>query len=63
MRAEPLYRKALAIRETLLGKEHPDYAESLTNLGMFYNRQGSYSRAEPMLLQALEIRKHPRGEP
>jgi hypothetical protein len=35
-RAERYYLEATAIRETVLGKEHPDYAESLNNLGTLY---------------------------
>ena len=31
--AEPLYRRALTIREKVLGPEHPDTAASLTALG------------------------------
>ena len=32
--AEPLYKRALAIREKALGPEHPDFALSLDNLGL-----------------------------
>jgi tetratricopeptide (TPR) repeat protein len=31
-RAEPLYQRALAIREKALGPDHPDVATSLSNL-------------------------------
>ena len=30
--AEPLYKRALAIREKTLGREHPDVAQSLNYL-------------------------------
>ena len=34
--AEPLYQRALAIREKALGPEHPDVADSLNNLAGLY---------------------------
>ena len=34
--AEPLYERALAIREKALGPEHPDVATSLNNLAVLY---------------------------
>ncbi len=62
---EPLYQRALAIREQQLGAEHPDTATSLNNLALLYYAQGKYSEAEPLLLRALAIyeqqlgREHP----
>ena len=47
--AEPLYKRALAIREKVLGPEHPDTAQSLNNLAGLYDSQGSYAQAEPLL--------------
>ena len=38
--AEPLYRRALGIREAQLGAEHPDVATSLEALGQLYTKQG-----------------------
>jgi Tfp pilus assembly protein PilF len=35
--AKPLYERALAIREQVLGPNHPDTANSLNNLAFFYN--------------------------
>jgi hypothetical protein len=43
--AIPLAERALAIREKVLGKEHPYVAESLNNLAWLYQAQGSYSQA------------------
>ncbi len=34
--AEPLHRRALAIREKALGPDHPDVAASLNNLASLY---------------------------
>lgn len=36
--AEPLFTRALAIREKALGPEHPDVASSLNNLAVLLNR-------------------------
>ena len=38
--ANPLYRRALEIREKALGLEHPDTAVSLNNLGTLYANRG-----------------------
>ncbi|MCP9928831.1 CHAT domain-containing protein [Cyanobium sp. CH-040] len=54
--AEPLYKRALAIREKALGPDHPDTVTSIDNLGMLYSRQGLFSQAEIHLEQALSIR-------
>ncbi|MFC2032217.1 tetratricopeptide repeat protein, partial [Chloroflexota bacterium] len=55
--AEPLYKRALEIREKVLGPEHPDTATSLNNLAGLYNDQGLYKEAEPLYKRALEIRE------
>jgi tetratricopeptide (TPR) repeat protein len=53
--AEPLYQRALAIREKTLGPEHPDVAQSLNNLAGLYYAQGQYAKAEPLHQRALAI--------
>ncbi|NJO61976.1 MAG: tetratricopeptide repeat protein, partial [Richelia sp. RM2_1_2] len=55
--AIPLAEKALAIREKVLGKEHPDVATSLNNLAGLYESQGNYSSSEPLYLRSLAIRE------
>jgi tetratricopeptide (TPR) repeat protein len=45
--------RALAIREKVLGEEHPDTAMSLNNLAGLLYEQGSYEEARP-LLERLE---------
>ena len=50
--AEPLYRRALAIREAVLGPDHPDTASSLNNLAGLFRAQGRYGEAEPLLRRA-----------
>jgi tetratricopeptide (TPR) repeat protein len=53
--AEPLYQRALVIREKILGPEHPDTAATLHQLATLYWRQGKYELAEPLLQRALAI--------
>ena len=52
---EPLYRRALAIREKVFGPDHPDVALSLNNLAELYHNQGRYEAAEPLHRRALAI--------
>lgn len=54
-KAEPLLRRALAIREKALGPDHPDTATSLNNLALLYQYVGDYAKAEPLLQRALAI--------
>jgi len=53
--AEPLYERAVAIREKTLGAEHPDVANSLNNMAALYSKQGQYAKAEPLFERALAI--------
>jgi tetratricopeptide (TPR) repeat protein len=57
---QPLER-ALALREKLLGPEHPDVAQSLNNLAVLYHAQGQYAKAEPLYQRALAIREQALG--
>jgi tetratricopeptide (TPR) repeat protein len=61
-RALPLYEQALAIRQTVLGENHPETANSLNNLASLYYAQGNYARALPLYEQALAIRQTVLGE-
>ena len=56
-KAEPLYRKALRIRQKVFGPEHPDTATSLNNLAALYNDMGDYATAESLYREAVEIRQ------
>ena len=40
--AEPLCKRALEIREKVLGKDHPDVAKQLNNLALLCQNQGKY---------------------
>ncbi|GAG04250.1 unnamed protein product, partial [marine sediment metagenome] len=53
-KAEPLYRKALAIWEKSLGPEHPNVATSLNNLGALYAARDSFEKAYDFLNRAQE---------
>jgi tetratricopeptide (TPR) repeat protein len=55
-------RKAMEIRRRLLGENNPDYAQSLSNLGVLYQAMGDHARAEPDFREALAIRKRALGE-
>ena len=55
--AEPLFQRALKIREKVLGAEHPDVASSLNNLALLYKTQGLYEKAEPLFQRSLKIRE------
>jgi CHAT domain-containing protein/Tfp pilus assembly protein PilF len=65
IKAEPLIQRASAIREKVLGKEHPDFAESLAVLSQLYFTQGKYAEAELLLQRSLATsekalgREHP----
>src|SRR5208283_239214 len=49
------FRQALEIQKKVLGENHPDYAISLSNLGLLYRDQGDYARAEPLVREAVTI--------
>ena len=51
--AEEMHRQALELRETVLGKEHPDTLTSMNNLASVLSDQGKYEQAEEMHRQAL----------
>src|SRR5262249_25987632 len=53
--AEPIYKRALAIRERALGPDHPDVGQSLNNLAGIYRAQGRYGEAEPLLERTIAI--------
>ncbi len=55
--ARPLHERALAIREKVLGAEHPDTAESLNNLAHLLHDQGDLAGARPLFERALAIRE------
>ncbi|CAN0489574.1 unnamed protein product [Laminaria digitata] len=48
--AEPLYERSQAIRENVLGPEHPEVAQSFNN-----RAGGNYDEAEPLHKRAIVI--------
>ena len=61
-KAELLYQEALQIRKKALGEKHPDYANSLNNLGYLYMVRRRHADAEPLFLEAMRILKEALGE-
>jgi tetratricopeptide (TPR) repeat protein len=53
--ARPLYERALAIREQVLGPNHPETALALNNLAGLLYRQEDLSTARSLLEQSLAI--------
>ncbi len=55
--SENWYLKSLSMREKILGRNHPDFAWSLNNLGLLYNRTGQYNKALEFLMESRAIRE------
>ena len=53
--ARPHYVRALAIRERVLGSEHPDTAGSLNNMGILCYYEGDFPTAADHMRRALAI--------
>jgi CHAT domain-containing protein/Tfp pilus assembly protein PilF len=54
-------RRALALRQAVLGARHPDTAVSLNNLALLLEAQGDSAAARPLIEQALAISKEVLG--
>lgn len=59
--AIPLAERSLALREQALGPRHPGVAESLNDLGVRYQAQVVYAKAERLYIRALDIREKALG--
>ena len=55
------YEAELAARERALGPDHPDVAESLTNIAILYNQRLEFAKAQPLYERALRIYEAARG--
>src|SRR6266487_1069595 len=53
--AEPLFKRALMIREQVPGPDHPSTSATLNNLANLYRDQGRYEEAEPLYKRSLMI--------
>jgi Tfp pilus assembly protein PilF len=63
--SEQLYRQALAIKEDLLGPDHPEVALVANNLGTLLQQQHRAAEAADLFRRALAIAEHsyPPGHP
>jgi Flp pilus assembly protein TadD len=50
-----MYKEALAVRQKVLGPEHPDNTTSLSNLAVLLQAWGKLAQAEPMYREALAV--------
>ena len=57
-----MFKRSLAIRETALGKDHPDIAQSLWWLARLYQKQGKTKEAEAMFKRSLAIYEQALGK-
>ena len=55
--AEAIYRQTLQLRETVLGKDHPDTLASMNNLAISLRNQGKYVEAEAIDRQTLQLKE------
>ncbi|MDD8027137.1 MAG: tetratricopeptide repeat protein [Acidobacteriota bacterium] len=53
--AEPLFKRALAIKEATLGPKHSEVVIILNNLASLYGKQGQYVNAESLFNRSLSI--------
>jgi len=60
-RAVVVAKKALAVAEKAVGRDHPAVATSLNNLALLYYKQGQYAQAEPLYMRSLSIREQALG--
>ena len=54
-------KRALDLAEMRFGPNHPEVAENLNNLAVFYRALGQYAQAEPLYKRALEIDREALG--
>ena len=54
--AEKFHRRALALREEMLGSEHPDTLMSMNEVGFALSSQGKYTEAEEIHQETLALR-------
>jgi eukaryotic-like serine/threonine-protein kinase len=60
--AEVQLRRALVLRQSVLGESHPDVASSLDDLAGLMLEKGDYSAAEPLYRSALAMNRRLLGE-
>jgi tetratricopeptide (TPR) repeat protein len=55
--AEQLVRDSMNLLGATVGRNHPDYAAAMANLGYLLMQQGKYAEAEQMLNESLQIER------
>ena len=55
--AEMLYKRALAVQEKNLGKNHPDLARTCSDLALLYDGQKAFKTAETYYRRALAVQE------
>jgi tetratricopeptide (TPR) repeat protein len=60
--AEAMHRQMLQLKETVLGKDHPDTLRSINNLAESLRQQGKYAEAEAMNRQTLQRQRRCLGK-
>ena len=56
------FNEVLAIKEKMLGKNHPDTTSMMNNIAYIYALQGQYTKAEEFYKRAIKIRHNALGE-
>jgi pentatricopeptide repeat protein len=60
--AEAIYRQTVQLKETVLGKDHPDTLITMNSLATSLLEQGNYIEAETMYRQTLQLRQRVLGK-
>jgi tetratricopeptide (TPR) repeat protein len=60
--AEPQMQAALELRQRVLGDEHRDTLESMSNLAQLYRYEGKNAQAEALFTKVLELQRRVLGE-
>jgi tetratricopeptide (TPR) repeat protein len=55
--AERMFTRSLELKESALGRDHPDVATTLVNLGLVHLAEGRNAEALPLLERALTIQE------
>src|SRR5207253_2160959 len=61
-RALPVFERTLAIRQKTLGEQHPDTAQSQSDVAFCLRELGQEEKALPLFEKALDIRQQRLGE-
>jgi CHAT domain-containing protein/Tfp pilus assembly protein PilF len=56
-RSEKIFKQIRAADSLSIGDTHPDFAITLSNLGLLYSDEGKHLSAEQALLKALEVQR------